>query len=330
MIDTLFLYFGVPLVIYFLISKYFESQQIGDLENKPVLITGCDSGFGRQLAIKCDKAGMPVLAACLTSEGANSLKKEGKKITAFQMDVRSEESIKNSRSIVEDVCKKYGGLHGIVNNAGITGNSFWDDFLNSQDYLNVFDINVMGIVRVTHAFLDLVKKVKGRVVNTASICGRIALPNLGPYTVSKYGVEAYSDTLRVEQAVFGVTVSIVEPGFFKTPLTEPDRILKVADTIWNRAPEETRREYGEDLLRHAKKIMVKHLNDRSSPKTHLVVDAYFHALTSARPKTRYHVGLDSKLVYIPLSFLPARITDFLFAFGRFVEGLPKPAALQGH
>ena len=239
---------------------------------------------------------MQVLAACLTTDGVNSLKKESKRITAFQMDVRSEESIQNSRSTVEAVCNKYGGLHGIVNNAGITGNPIWGDFLRPEDYSLVFDVNVMGIIRVTQAFMDLVKKAKGRIVNTASICGRVALPNLGPYTISKYGVEAYSDTLRIEQSVFGITVSIIEPGFFKTPMIDPDRIIKSAEFMWNRASEETRKEYGDELFGEAKKVMVKHLVYRSNPNTHLVVDAYFHALTSARPKTRYHVGWDSKLV----------------------------------
>ncbi|KAE9553045.1 hypothetical protein FO519_003725 [Halicephalobus sp. NKZ332] len=285
--------------------------------------------FGRKLALKCDKAGMQVLAACLTSEGLNSLKKESKNITAFQMNVTSEESIRDSRPIVEKVAGKFGGLHGIVNNAGITGNSFWGDFLTPDDYQTVFDVNVMGIIRVTQAFMDLVKQSKGRIVNTASICGRVALPNLGPYTISKYGVEAYSDTLRVEQKVFGITVSIIEPGFFKTPLTEPKRIVSIAEKIWNRASEETRKEYGHDLFEKAKEIMVKHLDTRSSSNTDLVVDAYFHALTSVRPKTRYHVGLDAKLFYIPLSFLPARITDVIYTLGRVLERFPKPAAVRG-
>uniref|UniRef100_A0AC34R6X7 Uncharacterized protein n=1 Tax=Panagrolaimus sp. JU765 TaxID=591449 RepID=A0AC34R6X7_9BILA len=329
MIETLLFYLAIPVAIYYGITWYLENQQVSDLDKKAVLITGCDSGFGRDLALKCQKAGFHVLAACLTKEGVDSLASESKnKIEAFQMDVRDEKSISAARPLVEKVAKQFGGLHGLVNNAGITGHSLWDDFLLAEDYQAVFDVNVLGIVRVTHAFMDLVKSAKGRIVNTASICGRITLPSLGPYTVSKYGVEAYSDTLRIENNVFGISVSIIEPGFFRTPLTEPARIAKQADFIWNRASEAKRREYGEDLFKAAQKAMIKHLNDASSDKTHLVVDAYFHALTSARPRTRYQVGLDSQLVYVPLSFFPAPISDTILWLAKTASRVPKPAAVR--
>lgn len=288
----------VGLSVWYFYNLYLENQTIENLNKKCVLITGCDTGFGHDLAIKCYRNDITVLAACLTENGVKDLKDKSKnKIVAFVMNVTSDDSVSAARDLVEKTALKYGGLHGIVNNAGITGNSLWDDFLNVQDYQDVFNVNLLGIVRVTHAFMDLVKKAKGRIVNTASICGRIALPSLGPYTVSKYGVEAYSDTIRVENAVFGIKVSIIEPGFFATGLTEPDRILKMAKNVWNRGSNEMRKEYGEDTFDNAMKEMVIHLN-KSSKDTHLVVDAYYHALTSVKPKKRYNVGKDSKFGYV--------------------------------
>jgi short-subunit dehydrogenase len=190
------------------------------------------------------------------------------------------------------------------------------------------DVNLNGVVRVTHAFMHLIKKAKGRIVTTASVCGRVSLPLLGPYTCSKYAVEAYCDTLRIENAIFGVSVSIIEPGFFKTTLTDPKRITKVFDDIWKRTTKEKRDEYGDKVFECTKNEMITMLSERCNKNTYLVVNAYFHALTSARPRARYPVGLDANLIYIPVSFLPAPVTDFIFAAVRIIKQFPKPAILQ--
>jgi 17beta-estradiol 17-dehydrogenase/all-trans-retinol dehydrogenase (NAD+)/3alpha(17beta)-hydroxysteroid dehydrogenase (NAD+) len=331
MLETLLWYILIPIGFYWIITWFLEKKQIEGLNRKVVLITGCDSGFGRDLVFKCSDAGMPVLAACLTDFGVESLKKEAKGpgvVTPFKMDVRSDESIEAAKEIVEEITKKYGGLHGIVNNAGITGASLWDDLLNVKDYIDVMDVNLNGVVRVTHAFMHLIKKAKGRIVTTASVCGRVALPLLGPYTCSKYAVEAYCDTLRIENAIFGVSVSIIEPGFFKTTLTDPKRITKVFDDIWKRTTKEKRDEYGDKVFECTKNEMITMLSERCNKNTYLVVNAYFHALTSARPRARYPVGLDANLIYIPVSFLPAPVTDFIFAAVRIIKQFPKPAILQ--
>jgi len=85
-------------------------------------------------------------------------------------------------------------------------------------------------------------------VFVASICGRVALPAFGPYTVSKFAVEAYADTVRRELAPFGVHVSIVEPGFHRTAITQVSSSAALLDRSWSRATKEVRSEYGEEFM----------------------------------------------------------------------------------
>jgi NAD(P)-dependent dehydrogenase (short-subunit alcohol dehydrogenase family) len=89
------------------------------------------------------------------------------------------------------------GLWGLVNNAGL-GHTSPIEWCTMDDYEKILNVNLHGVIRVTTTFLPLVRLSRGRVVNVASIAGRMAHVGLGPYTISKYGVEAFTDTLRFE------------------------------------------------------------------------------------------------------------------------------------
>lgn len=89
----------------------------------------------------------------------------------------------------------FPGLWGLVNNAGISGHLGPNEWLNKQNIASVLDVNLLGVIEVTLNMLPLVRKARGRVVNTASTMGRMSLIG-GGYCISKYGVEAFSDSLR--------------------------------------------------------------------------------------------------------------------------------------
>ena len=91
------------------------------------------------------------------------------------------------------------GLWGVINNAGIAGKIGPSDWLKIDDYKQVLDVNFYGLVDVTRTFLPLLKKARGRVINTASVFGRFSMAGSGPYCVSKFAVEAFSDSLRSVQ-----------------------------------------------------------------------------------------------------------------------------------
>uniref|UniRef100_A0A8R1HQM9 Uncharacterized protein n=1 Tax=Caenorhabditis japonica TaxID=281687 RepID=A0A8R1HQM9_CAEJA len=333
------IFLGFAGFLLFLTVRYIlESFQLGDLHKKAVFITGCDSGFGRGLALKCLEHGMPVFAGCLTRQGIESLSVDAKKfigksgekgrengrLDAFLMDVTSDESVEKVAKRLEEKCQEFGGLHAVVNNAGITGKHIADDFLDMEEYLKVAEINLWGPVRTTQAVKKLLKRAKGRVVQVASICARVGLPGLGPYTAAKYGVSGYCDVIRQELRPFGISVHILEPGFFDTPLINRQKIDAEIQEAWELAPSEVKKEYGVQYFQDSRQATQLFLNTIASSQISLVVDAYFHAITARHPRSRYQVGWDSILLFIPMSYLPTGLQDYIFTIiGLF---MPKPAS----
>ncbi|KAH7700069.1 D-beta-hydroxybutyrate dehydrogenase, partial [Aphelenchoides avenae] len=148
-------------VLYYIVQKFVGWFKISGLSGKCVLITGCDTGFGRLAVEKCLNEGMIVFAACLHEKSVNELSDKaaaiGGRTVAFTMDVRSDESVQAARDLVESRLARHQGLHAIINNAGIARLGH-DDWLPVDDYKENLDVDVLGAVRVVHAFLPLVKK----------------------------------------------------------------------------------------------------------------------------------------------------------------------------
>ena len=135
----------------------------------------------------------------------------------------------------------------MVNNAGISfpGLIEWQTM---EEMKRVVDVNVWGVVSVTKAFLPLLKRTKGRVVNIASCLGRIAVTGGAAYCISKFSVQAFSDTLRREVQLFGATVHIIEPGFFKTNITDTKWTVQHMETLWENLDADTKESYGIDYF----------------------------------------------------------------------------------
>lgn len=191
----MFLYLLGLLVFFYLYRWVKELPRVPDKGNKYVYITGCDSGFGNLLARHLDKEGFRVIASCYTEKGEESLKKScSSNLITTHLDVRSKESVAKVAAMIKD---KVGerGLWAVVNNAGVSVPSAPCDWLTIDDYKSMMDVNLNGVIAVTLSVLPLIKKARGRVVNVASVFGRISATG-GPYTVSKYGVEAFNDSLR--------------------------------------------------------------------------------------------------------------------------------------
>ncbi|VBB35326.1 unnamed protein product, partial [Acanthocheilonema viteae] len=120
--------------------------------------------FGRDLVKRCLQNGLTVFAGCQFESHINELEESYSSISqgrlqAFRMDVTNDESVRESREIVDRVLKEKNlVLHALVNNAGVQGHFFYDDFLILDDYKEVWDVNTYGVIRVTHTFRDLIKK----------------------------------------------------------------------------------------------------------------------------------------------------------------------------
>ncbi|XP_048348244.1 17-beta-hydroxysteroid dehydrogenase type 6-like [Sphaerodactylus townsendi] len=305
----MWLYLAISLALFFLIRWYLERQTVENLREKYVFITGCDSGFGNQLARQLDLQGMRVLAGCFTQKGAKELERlASERLKTFILDVTSTESVAAATEWVKG-CVGNKGLWGLVNNAGIVHPAAPNEWLTKHDFVKVLDVNLLGLIDVTLHMLPLVKKAKGRVVNVASILGRLAYYG-GGYCPSKYGVEAFSDSLRRELCPFGVKIAIVEPGYFRTGMSNIQINLNNLDQIWTSVPQETKESYGQIYFDKYRKAFQDSLS-ACSTDLYLVTDCMEHALTSKHPRTRYAGGWDAQFFYIPLSYLPTALADFV-------------------
>ncbi|XP_070771115.1 retinol dehydrogenase 1 [Enoplosus armatus] len=287
-----------------------DSYKVDGFTQKHVFITGCDSGFGNLLARQLDGKGFHVIAACLTEKGAADLAAAASpRLKTLLLNVTDSSSI---RRAVEFVSKEVGrrGLWGLVNNAGRSVPIGPTEWMRLEDFTKVLDVNLIGVIEVTLQFLPLMKKAQGRVVNVASILGRLSLTG-GGYCLSKWGVEAFSDSLRRDMRHFGIKVSIIEPGFFKTGVTRLDLIEADLRRLWTRLPQHVKDSYGVTYFDDYLKAQDFSMGILCSSDLSKVTWCMEHALTARFPRTRYGAGWDAKLFWIPLSYLPSFVSDFV-------------------
>ncbi|XP_078612637.1 D-beta-hydroxybutyrate dehydrogenase, mitochondrial-like [Branchiostoma floridae x Branchiostoma japonicum] len=196
-------------------------------KGKAVFITGCDSGFGFGLAKRLDSLGFTVFAGCLLAdsggEGSKKLRAEcSSRLSTVQIDVTDDGQVQAAVQQVKDRLPTGSkGLYALVNNAGFVqrGEIEW---VSMAAYRRVMEVNTFGAVRVTKAFLPLIRRAKGRVVNTSSGSGLHAHPTMSAYCMTKAALEFFSDALRHEMHKWGVKVVLVEPCAFST-CTDIDR-----------------------------------------------------------------------------------------------------------
>src|SRR3954468_3502434 len=185
-----------------------------------VLITGASTGIGEATALKLDEAGFRVFAGVRKPEDGERLKaKASDRLSVVQpLDVTDHDSIAKARAQVES---ELGGvpLRGIVNNAGI-GSGGPLEAIDLDEFRQSLEVNTVGALAVTQAFLPLLRSSRGRIVNMSSIGGRLAQPFAGPYIASKFALEGVNDVLRGELLEWGIDVIAIEPGTVATPIWE--------------------------------------------------------------------------------------------------------------
>ncbi len=268
-----------------------------------VVITGASTGIGAACAVELDRRGFRVFAGVRRDEDAARLQEQAsERLMPVMLDVTDADMI---AAAAESVQRAVGdaGLAGLVNNAGIVVPGPLEvipiDKLRLQ-----FEINVIGQIAVTRAFLPLLRAARGRVVNMSSISGRIASPYLGPYAASKFAIEALSDSLRLELRNFGIRVAVVQPASTDTPIWKKSR--EAAAKGAEDAPSELMELYQTDLdkMRAAAEQYAK-----NALPVERVVCAVVHALCARRPKIRYPVGGQTRMASFVARFLPDRMRD---------------------
>jgi len=270
-----------------------------------VLITGASTGIGAACAIRLAAAGMHVYAGVREDAAGAALRAQNAAlITPLHLDVTNAGSIAAAVATLEAQLGD-AGLNGLVNNAGIAiGGPL--EVLPMNEIRRQFDVNVFGALAVTQAFLPQLRRARGRIVNMGSIAGRIALPFLGPYCMSKSALRAMTHALRLEVDAWGIDVALVEPGAIATPIWKKSNAA--ADVMQATLQNDTLAHYSRHL-EGIRRVIAK--AEEQAINADAVARAVEHALTAAHPKTEYLVGNDARMRAAINAVLPQFLQDRL-------------------
>jgi len=196
-----------------------------ELEGKVALVTGASRGMGRAIALKLGRMGARVAVNYVAVDPQNekdaqdvvaALQAAGAEAFAVEADVRDGEAVKR---MVDQVVEKWGGLHILINNAGITKDTLLLR-MSEQQWDDVLDINLKGTFLCSkHALKAMIRGGWGRIISLASIAGVIGNPGQTNYSASKGGIIAFTKSLAREVGSRGITVNAVAPGYIRTQMT---------------------------------------------------------------------------------------------------------------
>ena len=190
-------------------------------DQKVVLVTGGSSGIGKAIAEYLAEVGYIVYG---TSRSKQDFSPEN--VRMLQMDVTDEGSVQSAISVIES---KEGQLDVLVNNAGL-GMAGPLEFTSDEEAKEIFNTNVFGVMNVCRQAISLLRRSGGgNIINITSIGGHFGLPYRGVYCSSKFAVEGFSETLSMELSQFGISVSIIEPGDFKTNINANRKVARNVD-----------------------------------------------------------------------------------------------------
>jgi NAD(P)-dependent dehydrogenase (short-subunit alcohol dehydrogenase family) len=276
--------------------------------DRVIVITGASSGIGQACAIYLDKNGFRVFAGVRKeADGIALQRKSGSRLTPLLLNVTDSKSIAAALQSIA-IAIKEDGLYGLVNNAGVAHLGPLELLPISHVRLQL-EVNVVGTVAVTQAFLPLLRAGKGRIINIGSVSGLCALPFASSYAASKFALEALTDSLRVELRPWKIPVSIVEPGNVATPIW--DKGLAAADEMLRAAPEPALSE-AKELYDPVMEFLRRRAETPCAMPPERVARVVAHALTVKRPQARYSVGSGTRVLKL-LGVLPPRLRDWLIA-----------------
>lgn len=267
------------------------------MKNKVILITGASSGIGFISAKKLALQGHTVYAAARRLERMEELKQYG--VQVLQMDVTKEQTMQDA---VNRIVSEQGRIDVVVNNAGY-GYFGAVETVSMEEARRQIEVNVFGLARLTQLILPIMRaQHSGRIINTASIAGRLCLAYGAWYNVSKYAVEAFSDALRIEAKPFGIDVVLIEPGSIKTAWG-----IIAADNL----VESSKGSVYEDSARREANLMYKLYNSNMLSGPSAVARSINHAVNAKFPCCRYNPGLGARSLLFWHAVLPARVWDWM-------------------
>jgi NAD(P)-dependent dehydrogenase (short-subunit alcohol dehydrogenase family) len=270
-----------------------------------VLVTGASTGIGEATALHLARLGFTVHAGIRRDEDGQRLAAANPAIVPVRLDVTNDEQV---AAVAAEIDRRAAhGLAGLVNNAGIAVVGPVEA-LPIAEWRRQLEVNLLGQVSVTQAMLPALLRCRGRVINMSSIGGRVALPLFGPYAASKFGLEAFTDTLRRELRPHGVHVVSVEPGGIATPIWQKGS--DASDNVLAGMSAAARQRYARPI-ELAQRLAAAQARNGLPPGA--VAEVVARALTDARPRTRYVVGRPAQVQAVLARLLPDRALDALLA-----------------
>jgi NAD(P)-dependent dehydrogenase (short-subunit alcohol dehydrogenase family) len=271
------------------------------MHQKAVVVTGASSGIGRATALHLDELGFRVFAGVRKVEDGRALSEVASKtLTPILLDVTDDTSIAAAVDTVAEATSRK--LYGLVNNAGLSLNGPLE-LVPVREIRKLFDVNVIGLLAVTRAFLPLLRASRGRIVNISSGHGLLAIPDKSVYAASKFAVQAVSDALRVELRPFGVTVSCLAVGKVDTAVLE--KIVTDRQAMIDTADPET-----VELYRPLIEFFDREVKDLPGVEPLEVGRVVAKTLMTARPKPHLLVGPGARKMK-NLARLPVGLRDLL-------------------
>ena len=203
------------------------------MEKQVVLITGANSGFGQLMALEFAKSEYIVIASMRDRNKGKQLIDTATKLGVISnikitsLDITSAQSVENLTLMLQDI----GQVDLLINNAGYAGGGFSEE-IPIDEYQLQMETNFLGAIRVTQSVLPFMReKGSGMIINMSSISGKIGFPGLSPYVSSKFTLEGWSESLRLELAPFSIPVILVEPGSFQTNIWTTGKKVTVKSTL---------------------------------------------------------------------------------------------------
>lgn len=267
-----------------------------------VVVTGTSSGIGRSTAEKLAEEGYTVFAGVRDpADGERISADVAGDVIPMTLDVTDQASIQSAAAQVSE--RTGGELAGLVNNAG-TGFAEPLETIDIDRFREQLEVNLVGQLAVTQAFLPMLRAANGRLVFMGSIGGKTAFPFAGPYITSKHALEGLADSLRQELRGSGVDVALIEPGPMDTEIwpKAAKRARAAADRLHGAQAER----YRERLRSFADRL---DSTPERSASPELVAETVSEALSTRRPSSRYPVGGRARALYRVRPLIPDRVYD---------------------
>lgn len=280
-----------------------EKESERPMNKKIAIITGASSGFGLLTTLELAKKDYLVIATMRNLEKQVDLLAQATKlklqqnIKVQQLDITDQNSTHNFQLFLKEINR----VDLLINNAGYANGGFVEE-IPVEEYRKQFETNLFGAISITQLVLPYMREQKsGKIINISSISGQVGFPGLSPYVSSKYALEGWSESLRLEVKPFGIDVALLEPGSYNTNIWEVGKQLaeNQSDTT------SPYKEYIDKIQKH-----INNGNDTlGNPMD--VANKIVEIAEAKRTNLRYPIGKGVKFMIFAKKILPWRLWEYL-------------------